>query len=119
MTGINKNKAPAKTKNNKKSASQSQKTFFIKSRGNNRASTATASSRAQSRQATVEPSEDDDDNEPDHVGGTLDANGDIIMEEVNSLDKSDSGVEDSEDKESEISNLNSSSYLVSRRTNCE
>ena len=115
MTGVNKQKAPAKTKNNKKSASQSLKTSFIKSRGTSRASTATTSSRAQSRQATVEPSRDDDD-EPDHVGGTLDANGDTIMEEVN---LSDSGAKVSEDKESEISNLNPSSYLVSHRTNCE
>jgi len=42
-----------------------------------------SSSRAQLRQVAVEPSGDDDD-EPDHVGGTLDANGDTIMEEVNS-----------------------------------
>ena len=66
----------------------------------------------------MEPS-GDDDAKPQHVGGTLDANGDTIMEEVSSSDKLDSGAKDSEDKESEISKLNPSSYLVSHRTNCE
>jgi hypothetical protein len=60
-----------------------------------RGSTAASSSQGHSRRATVELSEDDE--ELDYVGGTLDRDGDITMELVESED------EQSEDDESELS----------------
>jgi len=55
------------------------------------------SSQAPSRRATVELSDDDDDDEQGSNGGTLDKDGDVIMEPV--LSSQD---EDDEDDESEL-----------------
>jgi len=61
----------------------------------------------------VEPSEDDDD-EVDHNGGTLNVNGDMIMESVDSNPNRES--EQDEDEESELSETLPVIYLVSRHT---
>ena len=61
----------------------------------------------------MEPSEDDDD-EVDHNGGTLDVNGDTILEPVDSNPNSES--EKDEDEESELSETCPVIYLVSHHT---
>jgi hypothetical protein len=64
----------------------------------------------------VELSEDDDDNEASHVGGTLDSDGDTMMEPADSPDRSDNGNEKDEDKESKMSETNPALKLVSHDT---
>jgi hypothetical protein len=63
--------------------------------------------------AMVELSEDDDDNEASHVGGTLDSDVDMTMEPADSTDRSDNGNEKDEDEEREISETNPALKLVS------
>jgi len=96
----------------KRSITTSQKQASIKSTVSSRATT-TFSSRAStaapsqpstsshgaSRRATVEESDDNDD-EPGHVGDSLDADGDIIMEL-----SSDEEVEDDESELSKAANI--------------
>ena len=57
----------------------------------------------------MEDSEDDED-EPNHIGGTLDADGDRTMEPADGSDN------ESEDDESELSKTKSVFILVSRNT---
>lgn len=94
-------------KEKKKTVSQSLKKSNIKSRAasrlsisSSRASTAASSSCGPSRCATVEESDNDDDNEAGHIGGTLERDGDVIMEPA---DIEDSEPEQSEDEEMELS----------------
>jgi hypothetical protein len=115
MTNMkSKKKAPTNAKHIKESQSRFKKKSTIKSSvAVSRASTA-ASSQGPLRHATVELSEDDDDNEASHVGGTLDSDGDTTMEPADSPDRSDSGNEKDEDKESKMSETNPALKLVSR-----
>jgi hypothetical protein len=57
----------------------------------------------------MEPSKDEDD-EANHIGSTLDADGDATMEPVNP--NMNSGSEQDDDKESELSESNPVIYLV-------
>jgi hypothetical protein len=61
----------------------------------------------------VELSEDDDDNEASHIGGTLDSDRDTMMEPADSPDRSDNGNKKDEDKESEMSETNPALKLIS------
>lgn len=105
---INTKPRPKITVNEKrKTVSQSLKKSNIKSRAasrlsisTSRASTAASSSHGPSRCATVEESDDNDDNEASHIGGTLEKDGDVIMELA---DPEDSEPEQSEDEEMELS----------------
>jgi len=106
MTNKSKKKASGTVKKTStKSLPQSRKASTIgKSAASSRASTpasrASIASSQPSRRATVEESEDEDD-EASHVGSTLDADGDRTMEPA---DKSDS---ESEDDKTELSKTKS------------
>ena len=108
-----KKKAPAAKHPKTPAQFLSHKKTTTKSRASSHSTairTSLATSRGTSQQATVEPSEDDDD-EADHIGGTLDVNRDMIMEPV---DLSES--EQEEDDKSELSETCPVIYLVSCRT---
>jgi hypothetical protein len=64
----------------KKATSQKKKTLRAATTSRQSVSHTTSSSPTSSRHPTVE--ESDDDNEPGHVSETLDADGDAVMEEV-------------------------------------
>ena len=99
-----KKKAPTKvkhTKTSQQSLKQSQRSRTT-SRVSTSVPTTASSSWGSLRHVTVE-SEDEDDDKPSSVGGTLDADGDTIMELADPLD---SGDEQSEDEEVEMSKSN-------------
>jgi hypothetical protein len=110
------NKVPTTKKKvaaTKRSIAKSQKLVNIKSTVSSRATTASSSqastaacsqpstsSQGPSRCATVEESDDDNDNKPGHVGDSLDPDGDTIMEL-----SSDEEVEDDESELSKAANI--------------
>jgi hypothetical protein len=109
-----KNKAPGKVKHMKTSTQtllQSHKKSLVNLKSIAARKVSTSGSRASmlsstggfSRRATVQDSDDDDDDEQrSHVGGSLDADGDVTMEAMEEAEDSE-GEPVAENEDSEIS----------------